>query len=60
MEEVYGNPRIGGQAIPRGEQVNIMTIAPMLPAKVSDTTEIQASDGVNRLSVRLRYAIMHA
>ena len=51
MEEIYGNPVIGGQAIPRGEQVNIMTLAPMLPAKVSAATEIQASDAVRDISL---------
>ncbi|CAK9091657.1 unnamed protein product [Durusdinium trenchii] len=36
MEEVYGTPMIQGQAVPAGEQVNIMSIAPMLPGRVNN------------------------
>jgi len=38
MEEVYGVPSIQGQEIPMADQVNIMTLAPMLPARVSNAT----------------------
>ena len=36
MEDVYGTPMIQGQAVHAGEQVNIMSIAPMLPGRVNN------------------------
>ena len=34
----WGVPSIQGQEIPMADQVNIMTLAPMLPARVSNAT----------------------
>ncbi|CAJ1339242.1 unnamed protein product [Effrenium voratum] len=35
MEDVFGRPEVQGLAIPIGDQVNIMTFAPMIPGRVS-------------------------
>lgn len=37
MEEVYGMPSIQGEAVPMADQVNIMSMSPMLPGRVSNS-----------------------